>query len=231
MIRRLWTAVILFLFIVPGVFSQKKPVLSPDEFEQQINQAGIQLLDVRTSEEYAGGHIKNALQANWLNKGEFRERVMHLDKASPLYVYCGSGVRSNDAAKWFRNEGFQRVFELQHGFAAWKKNNKPIESDTVVRQISIKDYESMLKTSSLLLVDMGAKWCPACKKMEPVLEQLQTDLPGKFGLIKIDAGIHTSIMQELGVETLPTFILYKNGKECWRKEGLLSLEELKSQIR
>lgn len=123
-----------------------------------------------------------------------------------------------------------QVFELQNGFIAWKKNNKSVEADTSGKQLSMADYESLLDTTSLLLIDFGAKWCPPCKKMDPVLEQLQTDLTGKFGLIKIDAGIHTGIMQQLRIEKLPTFILYKNGKEFWRKEGIVSLQEFKSHI-
>ena len=156
--------------------------------------------------------------------------MKHLDKAQPVYVYCGSGVRSNDAAKWLRHDGFQQVFELQNGFIAWKKNNRPVEIDTVVDQMSLADYQDILKTSSVLLVDFGAKWCPPCKKMEPVLEQLQKDLSGKFTLIKVDAGVHTDIMQQLKIENIPTFILYKSGKETWRKNGLVSLDEFKSQL-
>ena len=67
--------------------------------------------------------------------------------------------------------------------------------------------------------------------MEPVLEQLQKELPAKFSLVKIDAGAHTNIMNQLGVNALPTFIVYKNGQETWRKDGLITLEEFKSQLR
>jgi len=66
--------------------------------------------------------------------------------------------------------------------------------------------------------------------MEPVLEQLRSELQGKFVLRKIDAGTQTDIMQLLGVNDLPTFILYKNSKEVWRKTGLVSLEELRSNL-
>ena len=230
MIRHLCIA-FLFLFLSgPGAFSQKKNILAPGEFEQQINKGGIQILDVRTSQEYFGGHIKNSLQADWLNRKQFNERVQHIDKTKPLFVYCGSGVRSNDAAKWLRDEGFQWVFELQNGFIAWKNNNRPIESDTAIKQMSMADYQSLLNTSSLLLIDFGAKWCPPCKKMESVLQELQTEFQGKFELIKIDAGIHTDIMQQLRVEKIPSYILYKDGKAIWRKDGLVSLEEFRSLI-
>jgi rhodanese-related sulfurtransferase len=230
MVKYLLTILFFLLFFVPVLLSQKKTAIPDGEFEEQITKPGVQVLDVRTAGEYASSHIKNSLQADWLDNKQFKERVQYLDKARPVYVYCGSGVRSKDAAKWLRQEGFQQVLELQNGFISWKKNNRPVEIDSVVNQMSLTDYQALLKTSSVSLVDFGAKWCPPCKKMEPVLEQLQKDLPGKFNLIKVDAGVHTNIMQQLKVEILPTFILYKNGKETWRKDGLVSLEEFKSQL-
>lgn len=230
MVKYLLTILFCLLFFVPVLLSQKKTAIPDGEFEEQVTKTGVQVLDVRTAGEYAASHIKNSLQADWLDNKQFKERVQYLDKAHPVYVYCGSGVRSKDAAKWLRQEGFQQVFELQNGFISWKKNNRPVEIDSAVNQMSLTEYQALLKTSSVSLVDFGAKWCPPCKKMEPVLEQLQKDLSGKFTLIKVDAGVHTGIMQQLKVENIPTFILYKNGKETWRKNGLVSLEEFKSQL-
>lgn len=224
------SAVILCVLVTVHSYCQNNGLLSSLEFEKQINQPGIQVLDVRTLQEYASGHIKNALQADWLNSGQFKERVQYLDKSKPVFVYCGSGVRSNEAANWLRNNGFQTVSELEKGFIGWKKSNRPIESKASHAQLSISEYKSLTNTSSVVLVDFGAKWCPPCKKMEPVLEQLQNDLSTKFILIKVDAGVHTNIMQQLQVEKLPTFILYKKGTEIWRKEGLVSLAEFKTRI-
>jgi rhodanese-related sulfurtransferase len=228
--KQLWAGLSIFLLCISGASGQKGVVLSASEFQEQINQPGIQLLDVRTSKEYTAGHIKNSLQADWLNEKQFKERVKHLDKAKPLYIYCGSGVRSNDAGRWLRNNGFQQVLELQNGIVSWKKNQNSLESETAIQQMSVAEYELSLDSASLVLVDFGAKWCPPCKKMEPVLEQLKNDLNGKFVLWKIDGDSQTTIMRHLGVEELPTFIIYKNSKEIWRKTGLITLGEFKSNL-
>src|SRR5688500_7208765 len=98
MIKQMWTGLSVFLLFISGTAGQVKRILSAADFQEQIKQPGIQLLDVRTSQEYNAGHIKPSLQADWLNQEQFIERVKHLDKATPLYIYCGSGVRSNDAA-------------------------------------------------------------------------------------------------------------------------------------
>src|SRR5665647_3812456 len=62
--------------------------LSVTEFEKAIAQSNIQLLDVRTSEEYQSGHLNNAFLADWNNEEEFKTRVQALDKSKPVYTYC-----------------------------------------------------------------------------------------------------------------------------------------------
>lgn len=225
--KRRWVALLISLLFIAATLGQQKPVLPAPEFQAQINRPGVQLLDVRTAEEYSAGHIQHSFLADWSNQEQFQHRVQYLDKTKPLYVYCGSGVRSSNAGKWLRANGFQQVFELQNGIIGWKKNKNSLESETSTKQLTKDEYQSIIDSASVVLVDFGAKWCPPCKKMEPVLERVQNDLQAKFVLRKIDAGTQTEITQLLGVNDLPTFILYKNSKEVWRKTGLISLEELK----
>jgi len=94
----------------------------------------------------------------------------------------------------------------------------------------LDEYKALLSGNDTYLVDFGAEWCPPCKKMEPVLASLQKELAGKFVFRKIDAAVQTDIMKAVNVDALPVFIIYKNGKEVWRKQGITSLEELKKQI-
>ena len=226
--KRCWLSLSILLLLISEVSGQNKAVLPAAEFQEQIKPTGVQILDVRTSQEYNAGHITHAFLADWLNEKQFKERVEHLDKTRPLFVYCGSGVRSNDAAKWLRNNGFQQVYELQNGIIGWKRNKNPLETEISTKQLTKIEYKAMVTAAPLVLIDFGAKWCPPCRKMEPVLEQLQTELHGKFVLQKIDAGIQIDIMEQLDVKELPTFILYKAGNEVWRKTGLVGLEELKT---
>jgi rhodanese-related sulfurtransferase len=96
-------------------------------FEKGITEKGSQLLDVRTIEEYNNGHIKNAVQANWNNQDEFKNKIASLDKSKPVYLYCQVGGRSGAAAAWFVQNGFKKVYDLKGGFSAWKAADKPIE--------------------------------------------------------------------------------------------------------
>jgi thioredoxin-like negative regulator of GroEL len=83
-------------------------------------------------------------------------------------------------------------------------------------------FNNSIKSAQFVLVDFGAEWCPPCKKMEPVLKDFMNENSSKLTLVKMDGGIETALMKSLNVEALPTFILYKNGVEVKRKQGLVS---------
>ncbi len=224
----------LFFLLLPLMLSGKliaqENELSPEAFELKLNSIQPQLLDVRTAEEFQNGYIKNALQADWTNKAEFETRVKYLDKDKPLLVYCASGIRSAQAMKWLQQNGFKNVENLNGGIRAWKAAGKPMEAVAETHQMTFNEYNTITSSGKVVLIDFGAEWCPPCKKMEPVLQQLQTELKAQFKLVKVDAGIHTDIMKDLYVETIPSFIIYKNGKEVTRIEGVVSLDELKRQL-
>jgi rhodanese-related sulfurtransferase len=205
-------------------------VLSPTQFQQQVIAGQSQLLDVRTAGEYKQGHLSNALQADWTNSAEFAERVKYLDKNKPLLVYCASGGRSGQAAEWLVKQGFVKVDNLTGGMIAWKQASLPFVTEEVTRQMSAEAYAKLIRSAGVVLVDFGAEWCPPCKKMEPVLASLQKELAGKYTLVKVDGGRDTDMMKANGVNALPVFIVYKNGKETYRIQGVVEKNILKAQL-
>jgi rhodanese-related sulfurtransferase len=203
--------------------------LSVADFEKGIAQNNIQLLDVRTPGEYQSGHLKNALQADWNNEAEFQERVKALNKSNPVYTYCLSGGRSSAATEWLNQNGF-KAYSLSGGIGAWKAAGKPVEMATSVKQTSMVEYLTQIPTDKTVLVDISANWCPPCKKMAPVIDSLVSTNGDHFVLVKIDGGDQASLCNELKVAALPTFIIYKQGKEVWRKQGLTEARELISNL-
>ncbi len=208
--------------------AQTNTSLTAGEFETATKDS-IQLLDVRTPGEYNTGHIKNALQADWTDKQEFNRRIAFIDKNKPVYVYCLSGGRSGAAAKEMRTNGYQKVYELNGGINAWKAANKPLEGKTTKPQMSIEQFNTSIKGDAVVLVDFGAEWCPPCKKMEPVLKDLQASNK-KFTLIKVDGGKDEDVLKEYAVTALPVFIIFKNGKQAWRKDGVVDEKELAAAL-
>lgn len=205
--------------------------VNAEKFQQHTAAPGVQILDVRTAGEYQNGHIKNALQADWLQQDQFKDRVQYLDKTKPVLVYCASGGRSGKAAQWLEQNGFKQIENLEGGFTQWKLENKPVEGIENVIQLTGKEYENYTKVDGTVLVDFGAGWCPPCKLMVPVIDAVKSELKDKFKLVKVDGGVNTDIMKQLNVAALPTFIVYKNGKEVWRKQGITEKAELIKHLR
>jgi rhodanese-related sulfurtransferase len=199
-------------------------------FEQKIIAGGVQVLDVRTAGEYSGSHLKNVMLADWTNKAQFEERVKYLDKNKTLLVYCAAGGRSGQAAVWLKEQGFKEVVNLKGGITAWNAAGKPVVREGGAVELSTAAFNATVASSGIVLVDIGAAWCPPCKKMEPILDELSKILQGKYTLLKVDGGNDVTVMKELGAAVLPTFMVYKNGKLSWKKEGIVSLEELKSAL-
>lgn len=209
--------------------AQTGGTISVAAFEQKLKTPGIQILDVRTAGEYQGGHFNNSLQANWLDQKEFADRVQHIDKSNPVLVYCASGVRSAEAMNWMKQNGFSDVSNLRGGISAWRMEGKPLESKAAREELSMAAFAASTKTGTIL-VDIGAEWCPPCVKMEPVLQQLQKEKGNQFNLVKVDGGIDIEVMKQLRSEGLPTFIVFKNGKETWRKQGIVDYATLAAAI-
>jgi rhodanese-related sulfurtransferase len=197
-------------------------------FEKGISK-DVQLLDVRTQEEFNQGHLANAMLADWNEKDEFVRRIDAMDKNQPVYIYCLSGRRSAAAASLLREKGFFQVTEMEGGINAWKQADKPLEGAAVSTQISNDSYQAMLGSSSLVLVDFGALWCPPCRKMEPVLKEIEKENPA-ITLIRIDAGSQPALMKANQVSEMPTYVLYKEGTEVWRTTGLTEKGEISAAI-
>ncbi|MES2890367.1 MAG: thioredoxin domain-containing protein [Bacteroidota bacterium] len=225
--------VLISMFLVVSQFAVAQPTnLTAAQFEAGIrNLDSVQLLDVRTPAEYQAGHLDKALLADWKDEKEFQRRINFIDKAKPVYVYCLGGGRSAAAAEKMRALGFTNVFELVGGINAWKAAEKPVVGRSGQQQLSVEDFDKSLQTPGTILVDFGAEWCPPCKLMEPVLANLQNTQAGKFTLVKVDGGRDEAVMKKYNVTALPVFIIFKNGKQVWRKEGLVAETELAELLR
>lgn len=222
------------LLLLSSCTNQAQPAgeLPPEAYGKAIGTAGVQLLDVRTAGEYRSGHLKGALQADWRDSTQFADRTQHLDKNRPVYVYCLSGGRSAAAAQNLRAKGFREVTNLAGGFSAWKTAGMPVEADDPQKPQTAKSaYDALTASAPVVLVDFGAEWCPPCRKMEPVLKAyMEGKSQQKIRLVKLDGGSETELMKELKVMALPTFILYRNGVEEKRLQGVMTGPELEKWV-
>lgn len=87
-------------------------------------------------------------------------------------------------------------------------------------------FNDIIKSETPTLVDFHATWCGPCKTMSPILEQLKASKGQSLRILKIDVDKNPTIAAQLGIRGVPTLILYKKGKQLWRKSGVIPFQEL-----
>lgn len=94
-------------------------------------------------------------------------------------------------------------------------------------KLSTENFEKeVLKSEKPVLVDFYVDWCGPCNAMAPVIEELAKELEGKVKVGKINVDENPDIAVEYNVMSIPTLIVFKNGKEEKRLVGLRNKEEL-----
>lgn len=101
--------------------------LSLEEYETLMaNTKKLQLVDVRTPEEFQAGHITDAVMIDF-KSADFREQVKALKKRKPVAVYCKSGNRSGQAFAILQEMGFKKIYDLEGGITAWIAAGKEVK--------------------------------------------------------------------------------------------------------
>ena len=209
--------------------SKNIQLLEAPAFAEKIkNTPNAQILDVRTPQEFAGDHIENAQNINWLN-ADFATNATTLDKTKPVFVYCKAGSRSNKAAAKLAEMGFTTIYDLQGGILKWEAAGLSKPSDKLVG-INRQQFEALLNSDKKVLINFFAPWCAPCKKMEPFISKMQKENSDKVVIVRLNADDNKTIMKELKVEELPTLLLYENKNLKWKSSGFVSEDDLKKQI-
>ena len=89
---------------------------------------------------------------------------------------------------------------------------------------------SVLESQKPVLVDFWAPWCAPCKAIAPKLDAVLKDLDGKFNLVKINIEENNEVPKSYDVRSIPTLVLFKDGKPIDRMVGNHSQEDIKSFI-
>lgn len=124
---------ILFLiFFLLGCNSEKKrashithlhPGMAHNFILQQLGNDSFQMIDVRTPEEFSTGHIRGAVNIDWINH---HSDLLHLNKDNTLMIYCRSGRRSQLAIDYLSKHGFKYLLHINGGIIQWKKDIKSL---------------------------------------------------------------------------------------------------------
>lgn len=100
----------------------------------------------------------------------------------------------------------------------------------MVMEATTKNFEELTNKDTPTVVDFWAPWCMPCQMMGPVFEELSKELEGKINFIKVNVDEEQNIAGQYGVQSIPTLVVMKNGKEINRVVGFLPKPVLKKQI-
>jgi rhodanese-related sulfurtransferase len=196
-----------------------------EEFSKKLTELkDVQLVDVRTPEEYQEGHLKNSVNYN-LNGSDFENQLNKLDKNKPVMVYCLGGGRSAEAAEMMKEKGFTQVYNMQGGIMKWNAANMPIDKgNTPVaanenKGMTLEEFNKQVQSDKYVIVDFNAKWCKPCKKIVPMLESLSEKKKDKLILLRVDADENKTLLTQKNISAIPYLELYKDGKLIWKHEG------------
>ena len=98
--------------------------------------------------------------------------------------------------------------------------------------ISDSSFENeVVNADKPVLVDFWAEWCGPCRLIAPMLEKLADEYAGSLKITKLDVDANPKTMVKLGVQSIPTLILFKGGEPVERMVGFTSKERLLTKIR
>ena len=124
-------ACLLIAIVSNSLFAQEK---SPDgaihvqaeAAAKLVQEKKVDVIDVRTADEFSEGHIARAKNIDMMKGDEFEAKLKELDKSKPYLVHCQAGGRSSRSLKVFKKLGFEKIYHLDGGMGGWQSAGKPV---------------------------------------------------------------------------------------------------------
>jgi len=127
------------------------------DFEKLVKSGKVRLVDVRTPEEFAQGHIDGAINVDWKNR-HFAENIQKVvGNEKPVAIYCRSGNRATRAMYAMDALGYNEVYNLEHGIKSWKAAKKPLKTLEVkgdIRHLDVENFNNAIQGNVGVLVDV-----------------------------------------------------------------------------
>lgn len=103
-----------------------------------------------------------------------------------------------------------------------------------MRVINAKEFDEVIKSKKVVLVDFFATWCGPCRMLSPVLEEVLEESKGEFDIVKVDVDESYDLAKKFGVMSVPTMMIFQEGVETDKMIGYRQkddiLEEIKSYL-
>lgn len=92
------------------------------------------------------------------------------------------------------------------------------------------NFSEIIKGTTSVLVDFSAEWCGPCKMMGPVLEQLKRRMGDRIRILKVDVDENTELASKYNIRSVPTLMLFRDGKILWSGIGVMTSDHLENVI-
>jgi thioredoxin 1 len=230
--RKFFVFAIFLISIACQSTSQSFNTIDVNEFEKKMTATDVQLIDVRTADEFTSGHLPKAINMD-VNEDEFAQQIKTLDKAKPVFVYCLSGGRSKSACKEMSKAGFTNITNMEGGVMAWRGAAKNLVTDRAVANTSMtmEQYNALVTKDKPVLVEFYAPWCGPCKVLKPQVEKIGAEQKDKMYVQFINVDEHKQLSDDLKIKSIPMLMYYDKGKKKWQIVGAPSEKSLRKKLK
>lgn len=94
----------------------------------------------------------------------------------------------------------------------------------------METFQELIQSNIPVLVDFYADWCGPCKTMNPAIQDIGKTIQGKGRVVKINIDKNQALAAQFTVQSVPTFMIFKNGKTLWRHSGTIDKNSLLQQL-
>lgn len=93
------------------------------------------------------------------------------------------------------------------------------------------NFKDIIQSEKPVLIDFYADWCAPCKMMPPILQEVKNQLGEDIKIIKINTETNQELSVKYGIRSIPTLMLFHQGKEVWRQAGVLQASQIIEMIK
>ena len=111
-----------------------------------------------------------------------------------------------------------------------KADNNPSTGNEIKAIETMASFNDIINGNTPVLVDFYADWCSPCKMMAPIMQQVSKELEGKVKVIKVNVDKNEDAARKYQIRSIPTMILFKNGKAVWQGVGVMQADQIKAIV-
>lgn len=91
-------------------------------------------------------------------------------------------------------------------------------------------FRDLINSDKPVLIDFFAEWCGPCKTLSPLIKQVKEEFGDQLKVLKIDVDKNPRLAESLGIQGVPTMMIYQNGQLKWRQSGVLPAQAIAAEV-